>query len=94
MEHNKRDFKIGDTVVIQSLKGPEPNTWKNNGTIIGFEKDVDLSNMNSRGIAMFRVSVVFEAGPYVPTLEDEKRGIDECYKASVLPCMLRHVKDK
>ena len=71
------------------LKGKEPSTWQNNAKLIGFEKDLLLTEMNKRHKAMYRCIIRFDGKP--TTKDIQTYGQDRCIEASVLPLMLETI---
>ena len=87
-------FKVGDSVVIDPnlLKSNEPQSWKNLAKVTAIVKDEVLSEMNNKGIDVYRYEIAFEMLPYQATPDEiEMFGHKGCYTASVLPSLLRIV---
>ena len=87
-------FKVGDSVVIDPnlLKSNEPQSWKNLAKVTAIVKDEVLSEMNNKGIDVYRYEIAFETLPYRATPDEiEMFGHKGCYTASVLPSLLRIV---
>ena len=87
-------FKVGDSVMIDPnlLKSNEPQSWKNPAKVTAIVKDEVLTEMNDKGIEVYRYEIKFETLPYEATPDEiEMFGHEGCYAASVLPSLLRIV---
>jgi hypothetical protein len=75
------------------MNGHEPATWKNEGRLLKFERDEQLTSMNKRNIEIFRCIVEFEEEPHSPTTKDIEQFSEEgCYIASLLPMLIEAVE--
>lgn len=71
------------------LLGKEPSTWKNKATLVRFEYDRLLTDLNRRGMIIYRCVVHFSG---TPTAQDIKLyGTKRSRQASVLPLMLEPI---
>ena len=72
MKTNIVGLTVGDRIRYSQdkMNGHEPNSWKNEGVLLKFELDKQLTSMNKRNIDIYRCIVEFEEEPHSPTKKD------------------------
>ncbi len=94
MNNNKKGLEVGDYVRIDpnQLKNVEPNSWKNLAEIVSIVKDETLTDMNKKGLDIYRINIKFKELPFKATPDEiEMFGYKRCYTASILPRLLQKV---